>query len=153
MDVDSICNLVVPDCFLVDIASRLPRVVLRAVALPSHKVLSAGRVSSVTTQTFYFKLVTPLTFSCVDPDAEDKFKLDDFYETVSPIVYSVTGAPDECSDDEKLPGKYMVMAEDTMKKRWQYLQKKGKKNKRANNNDQKSHQPPNKRQRGKKRSK
>ena len=37
-------------------------------------------------------------------DEDDKFKLDDFYETVSPIVYSVTGAPDECNDEE-LPGK------------------------------------------------
>ena len=74
-------------------------------------------------------------------DEDDKFKLDDFYETVSPIVYSVTGAPDECSDED-LSGKCMVMGKGIMKKRRRYLQKKNK------NNDKKSQQqPPNKRQR------
>ena len=69
-------------------------------------------------------------------DAEDKFKINYFCETVSPIVYSVTGAPDQCSDEE-LPGKCMVMVKDIIKKRRQYLQKtkKDKKNKRANNNE------------------
>ena len=69
-------------------------------------------------------------------DAEDKFKINYFCETVSPIVYSVTGTPDQCSGEE-LPGKCMVMVKDIIKKRRQYLQKtkKDKKNKRANNNE------------------
>ena len=56
-------------------------------------------------------------------DAEDKFKINYFCETVSPIVYSVTGTPDQCSGEE-LPGKCMVMVKDIIKKRRQYLQKK-----------------------------
>ena len=83
-------------------------------------------------------------------DETDRFKLDEFYETVSPIVYSVTGPPDECSDEE-LPGKCMVMAKDIMKKRRQYLKHKGKtkgKNSKKRVADKISQQqPPNKRQR------
>ena len=55
-------------------------------------------------------------------DEEDKFLLDDFFEKVSPIVYGVTGPPDDCSDEE-LPGKCLVMTKDIMKKRRQYLKK------------------------------
>ena len=56
-------------------------------------------------------------------DEHDKFLMDDFFEKVAPIVYGVTGPPDDCSDDE-LPGKCLVMAKDIMKKRRQYLKKK-----------------------------
>ena len=56
-------------------------------------------------------------------DIDNKFLLDDFFEKVSPIVYGVTGPPDECSDDE-LPGTCLVMTKGIMKKQRQYLKKK-----------------------------
>ena len=56
---------------------------------------------------------------------DDKFDSDHFFQEVAPIVYSVTGAPDSCSDEE-LPGKCMIMAKDIMRRRRRYLKKKKK---------------------------
>lgn len=72
-------------------------------------------------------------------DSFNRFKQDEFFDHVSPIVYSITGTPEECSDDE-LPGKCMVMAKDIMKKKKRYVDNKN--SKRHNTNDA---QPPRKR--------
>ena len=53
----------------------------------------------------------------------NKFLEDEFFEAVSPIVYAVTGPPEDCSDEE-LPGVCLKMAKDIMRKRKQYEEKK-----------------------------
>ena len=44
-------------------------------------------------------------------DERNRFKQDDFFDEVSPIVYSITGPPEDCSDEE-LPHQCLVMAKD-----------------------------------------
>ena len=58
-------------------------------------------------------------------DTKGKFKQDYFFDEVSPIVYSITGPPEDCSDEE-LPHQCLVMAKDIMKKRKQYEDRKRK---------------------------
>ena len=56
-------------------------------------------------------------------DSRNKFKQDDFFDEVSPIVYSITGPPEDCSDEE-LPHQCLIMAKDIMKKKKQYNDRK-----------------------------
>jgi len=58
-------------------------------------------------------------------DRDGKFRQDYFFDEVSPIVYSITGPPEDCSDEE-LPHLCLVMAKDIMKKRKQYQDRKRK---------------------------
>ena len=46
----------------------------------------------------------------------NKFKQDNFFDAVSPIVYSITGPPEELSDED-LPHQCLVMAKDILKKK------------------------------------
>ena len=62
-----------------------------------------------------------------DPETK-KFKQDYFFDEVSPIVYSITGPPEDCSDED-LPHQCLVMAKDILKKRKQYLDRKKKSSK------------------------
>ena len=57
-----------------------------------------------------------------DPETK-KFKQDYFFDEVSPIVYSITGPPEDCSDED-LPHQCLIMAKDILKKRKQYLDRK-----------------------------
>ena len=65
-------------------------------------------------------------------DDASRFKNDEFFERVSPIVYSITGKPEDCSDDE-FPGQCMVMAKDIMKKKKQYADKRQPSNGKSSN--------------------